>query len=411
MMVSHNEVDVGYADSDNVYRVLCPERVETISYPYEWCFSQLKDAALLMLRIQRIALAHGMTLKDCSAYNIQFVKGSPMLIDTLSFEKYQEGTPWGAYKQFCQHFLAPLALMAYKDVRLSQLLRIHMDGIPLDLANTLLPLRTWFSLPLLLHIHLHSRSQKYYAGRGMSGKILRKGIGMTSLLGLIDSLKSCVGELKWHPKSTEWESYYEDDSYSPEAITHKVQMVSDFLRRVRPTVVWDLGANTGLFSRSASGKRIHTVSFDVDPVCVEINYLAVRGRGETNILPLLLDLTNPSPGIGWENKERTPIWERSRADTIMVLALVHHLAIANNIPLDRVARFLSGICDTLIIEFVPKSDPKVQKLLSTRKDVFPNYTQEAFEEEFSKLFRIREQVGIKDSQRTLYLMGSWRDVA
>ena len=377
---------------------IMPEQIGFISYPYEWCFSQLKDAALVTLEIMKRSLGLGMVLKDASAYNIQFHKGKPMLIDHLSFEVYNEGEPWIAYKQFCEHFLAPLALISCRDVRLGQLLRVHIDGIPLDLTNSLLPFHSYLNPHLLLHIRAHSTSQKHYADK--QKKIERK-VSRTPLLGLVDSLESCIKGLKWKPRDTEWFDYYEGDS---EYIDSKKELVEEFLNRCKPQVVWDFGANTGLFSRIASSKGIQTISFDVDPACVEINYLTVKSREETNILPLLLDLTNPSPGIGWENKERPTIWERGHADVIIALALIHHLAISNNLPLGMIANFLKGICNSLIVEFIPKSDPKVQKLLATREDIFPNYTREAFEEEFNKLFRIEECRKVRGSDRTLYLM-------
>ena len=405
LLIRHDEVDIGYAKADDAYKVLKPELVEFISYPYEWCFSQLKDAALTTLEIQKESLKYGMTLKDCSAYNIQFRKRRPVFIDTFSFEKYREGEPWVAYKQFCQHFVAPLALMSYRDVRLNQLFRLYIDGVPLDLASSLLPFRTRFNFPLLLHIHFHSASQKHYADKPIGKEMIKKRVSHTSFLGLIDGLESCVKKLIWHTKGTEWVDYYAaTNSYTLEAIEHKKQLVNDFLDKISPKTVWDLGANIGVFSRIASDKGIDTISFDIDPACVEINYLTAIEKGETNILPLFLDLTNPSPGVGWENKERMSFLERGRADTVLALALIHHLAISNNLPFDRIANFFKKICSSLIIEFVPKRDPKVQKLLATRKDIFPNYTQEAFESEFSKLFLIQTSAKIRNSERALYLM-------
>lgn len=405
LLIPHNEVDISYRRADDAYKVLKPELVEFISYPYEWCFSQLKDAALTTLEIQKRVLEFGMTLKDCSAYNIQFRKGKPIFIDTLSFEKYHEGEPWVAYRQFCEHFVAPLALMSYRDIRLNQLLRVYLDGVPLDLASSLLPFRSRFNFHLLLHIHFHSRSQKHYADRSIIKETLKKRVSRTSFLGLIDSLESCIKKLKWRPRGTEWDDYYISNSnYILEAINHKKQLVSDFLDKINPKTVWDLGANTGLFSRIASNKGIQTICFDIDPACVEINYLTAVDEGETNMLPLLLDLTNPSPGIGWENEERAPFLERGHADTVLALALIHHLVISNNLPLDRIASFFKKICNSLIIEFVPKSDSNVQRLLVTRKDISPNYTQQFFESEFGKLFSIQTSVKIKNSERTLYLM-------
>ena len=407
LLIRHDEVDINLAKSGNAYKILKPELVKFISYPYEWCFSQLKDAVLTTLEIQKESLKYGMSLKDCSAYNIQFMKGRPVFIDTLSFEKYHEGEPWVAYKQFCQHFLAPLALMSYRNIRLNQLFRVYIDGVPLDLASSLLPFRTRFNLPLLLHIHFHAASQKHYADKPIGKEMIKKRLSRTSFLGLVDSLQSCIKKLTWRPKGTQWVDYYvSSNHYDSDAIEHKKQLVSDFLDKISPKTVCDLGANTGVFSRIASDKGIDTISFDIDPACVEINYLTAIERGETNILPLFLDLTNPSPGIGWENKETMSFLERVRADTVLALALIHHLAISNNLPLDRLASFFKKICSSLIIEFVPKSDPKVQKLLATREDIFSNYTQEAFESEFSKLFSIQTSAKIRNSERTLYLMSA-----
>jgi len=402
LLIPHQEVDVKSNCSGKVYKIIKPELIPFVSYPYEWCFSQLKDAALATLDIQRRSLDFGMSLKDCSAYNIQSMKGRPVLIDTLSFERYGDGQPWVAYRQFCQHFLAPLALMSYRDIRLNQLLKIYLDGIPLDLASSLLTVRTRFVFSLLSHIHLHAKSQKYFADKTVdktAHKMTRR-----SLLGLIDSLESAVRRLKWDAKGTEWANYYRDSSYSPNALEHKIQLVSEFLDTVHPRTVWDLGANVGMFSRVASKRGICTVSFDIDPAAVEKNYIECVKRGETNILPLVFDLTNPSPSIGWENKERMSIFERGPADMVLALALVHHLAISNNLPFTELVSTLGTICNWLAVEFVPKSDPQVERLLSTRDDIFPDYTQQTFESEFRRQFTIMSSVRIRDSERMMYLM-------
>ena len=406
LLVPHEEADAGCAQTAHAYKVLKPKWIPFISYPYEWCFSQLKDAALTTLAIQKRAFEFGMVLKDSSAYNIQFVEGRPVLIDTLSFEKYREGAPWVAYRQFCQHFLAPLALARHTDVRLSQLLRVYIDGIPLDLASSLLPFGTRFRFGLLSHIHLHARCQTRYADKPVKGKakIAGKKMGRLGFLGLMDSLESAVGKLDWRPRGTEWGEYYEDTNYSPDALAHKKAVVGEFLDAAGPESVWDLGANVGLFSRIASEKGIPTVAFDIDPAAVEKNYRDCVRAGEKRLLPLLLDLTNPSPGIGWCNEERASLAERGPADAVLALALVHHLAISNNVPLGGIAEFLRRIGNWLIIEFVPKSDSQVQRLLATREDIFSDYTPDAFEREFSRYFTIEQSAQVKDSERVLYLM-------
>jgi len=402
LLIPHKEVDIDGLEPDKAYKIIKPEPIPFISYPYEWCFSQLKDAALTTFKIQKIAMDFEMTLKDCSAYNIQFVKGKPTFIDTLSFEKYHPGQSWIAYRQVCQHFLAPLALMSYKDIRLNQLFRIFIDGIPLDLASSLLPSSTSFKASLLSHIHLHAKSQRHFADRTVN--IGGHKISRLSFMGLIDSLESAIKKMYWKAKGTEWADYYEDTNYSPAAIDHKKEIVAKFLDMINPETVWDLGANDGLFSRIASDKKMLTISFDIDPAAVEKNYLRSVKKGETNIIPLLLDLTNPSPGIGWENTERISLIQRGPADTAFALALIHHLAISNNLPISKIANFFNSICKSLIIEFVPKDDSQVQRLLSTREDIFPDYTQQAFESEFRKHFIISSTIKIKDSKRTIYLM-------
>jgi hypothetical protein len=402
LLVAHEEVGIEPPVPEVAYRIIKPELIPFISYPYEWCFSQLRDAALTTLNIQRRALDFGMSLRDSSAYNIQFKNGRPIFIDTLSFGKYREGQPWVAYRQFCQHFLAPLALMSYKDIRLSRLLGIYIDGLPLDLAASLLPGRTRLRFSLLSHIHLHARSQKRFADKPIN--LGQHRLSRYGFLGILNSLESTIRKLKWQPKGTEWADYYQDTNYSPQAFEHKKTIVAGFLDRVRPATVWDLGANVGVFSRLASGRGIPTVSFDVDPAAVEKNYVDCVGRSDASILPLVIDLTNPSPSIGWENKERMSLEERGPVDVVLALALVHHLAISNNLPFGKIAEFLSHICKSLIIEFIPKSDSQVQRLLATREDIFPHYTRQAFEQEFSRYFTIDDSADIRESQRTLYLM-------
>jgi hypothetical protein len=403
LLIPHKEVQIPDIETTiNYYKILEPEVIPFISYPYEWSFSQLKDAALVTLQIQKMALEYGMCLKDASAYNIQFRHGKPILIDILSFEKYQEGKPWFAYKQFCEHFLAPLALMAYKDIRLNQLLKIYIDGIPLNLATKLLPFRSWLRLSLLLHIHLHARSQKYLLNKNIS--VDKRTFSKKSLLSLIDSLESAISKLKWEPEKTEWSEYYKDTNYSQEAMFHKKKLVDDYIEEVKPNTVWDLGANIGIFSRIASNKGIYTVSFDSDPSVVEKSYLQVKNYKERNILPLCVDLTNPSPSIGWSNKERLSLIERGPCDLALMLGLIHHIAISNNVPLIQIADFLSQICCYLIIEFVPKDDSQVQRLLRFRKDIFQDYDEKNFEIAFLNYFSILKREKIVDSKRTIYLM-------
>jgi hypothetical protein len=402
LLIKHSEVELEPPEPSTAYRVIQPEQIPLLTYPYEWCFGQLRDAALATLQIQKRSLEHGMSLKDSSAYNIQFRGLSPVLIDTLSFERYRTGQPWSAYGQFCQHFLAPLALMAYRDVRLNRLGSVYVDGVPLDMASALLPFRTRLRFGLLSHIHLHAQSQKRFAATKveLSGRTMSQ----LSLMGLIDSLERTVRGLEWQPRGTEWVDYEGEGSYSDTALQSKKEQVAGFLGRVSPAVVWDLGANTGYYSRMASHMGIPTVSADADPACVEIGYRTAIDVGATNILPMVLDLTNPSPAIGWANDERISLLDRGPADAVLALALLHHIAIANNVPLGKIAAFFSQICRWLIIEFVPKHDPQVQRLLASREDIFPDYNPDAFKLAFGQYFTLQDSAEIRDSDRILYLM-------
>jgi hypothetical protein len=406
LLIPHEEMSIAPEEAELAYRVIRPEPVGFISYPYEWSFSQLKDAALTTLEIQKQALEAGMVLKDSSAYNIQFHNGKPTLIDTLSFESYREGEPWVAYRQFCQHFLAPLALMAYTDVRLSQLLRVYIDGVPLDLASRLLPVRTRYGLGLGTHIHLHASAQKRYADKTVVKAQTTRRMSKLSFMGLMDSLESTTRKLTWKPAGTEWGDYYQESigHYTPAAFEHKKQLVGQLIERLQPATTWDLGANTGEFSRLAAGQGCMTVAFDIDPAAVEQNYQMVRLHHETHMLPLVMDFTNASPALGWHNQERQSLLERAPADVLLALALIHHLAISNNVPLPMLASYLHDLGQRLIIEWVPKEDSQVQKLLASREDIFTGYHQEGFEEAFGQYFSIHEKTALRESPRILYLM-------
>ena len=405
LLICHEEVDHPQLQETDAYRVLRPQRIPFVSYPYEWSFSQLQDAALLTLDVLKRCLARDMILKDASAYNVQFLVGKPLLIDSLSFERYQPGQAWQAYEQFCQHFLAPLALMSYRDVRLSQLLRVHLDGIPLDLAVSLLPKRSWFNFGLSLHLRLHARAQRRYLGTAPSAVgPRRKRLVKKDLLNIAKDLRSAVKGLRWDHQGTDWASYYDGDSYQESGFASKRQIVSDFIDRAKPNCLWDLGANTGVFSRIASQRGIFTVSVDSDPGAVEASYRQAKQEKDACIQPLLIDLTNPSAAIGWANSERDALAKRCYADCLLALALIHHLAISNNLPLGKIASYFASMAEWLIIEFVPKTDKKVQQLLTAREDIFADYSQGGFERAFGEVYEIVESADVEDSARRLYLL-------
>ena len=403
LLLPHDEVPAGPRDK-NAHRILAPVEVPFISYPYEWCFSQLRDSALVTLDIQIRAIGFQMSLKDASAYNIQLSGGRPVLVDTLSFEEYEEGYPWVAYKQFCQHFLAPLALMALRDVSLGRLLEIHLDGIPLELAARLLPLRSRLRPGLAMHLFSHARLQSRHAGAEMTREDFRGRMSRKGLLTILNSLRSTVRGLSWDPQVSAWSDYYQGESYDEVGFASKKILVADYLRSAGPEEAWDLGANTGEFTRIAAGQGVRVVSIDSDPGAIEISYREVaRSRGAT-VYPIVADVSNPSPAGGWANTERMSLLDRGPTDAVIALALVHHLAITNNVPLEKVAEFFASLGRSLIIEYIPRGDPKVQRLLALRNHSFPGYCRQGFEEAFAKYFSIDRADPIANSGRRLYLM-------
>jgi hypothetical protein len=404
LLVTHEKVGLDLSATEEAHAVIRPERVDFISYPYEWCFGQLQDAATLTLDIQQRAIAKGFTLRDSSAYNIQFHGGRPVLIDTLSLEPWEEGRAWAAYKQFCEQFLLPLTLMSQRDVRCGTLLRNYLDGIPLDLGSRLLPRRSWGSPRSLIHLHLHAWAQGRYADTAVTSAANGRSMSRKALLTLVESLKAAVRGLSWRAAGTEWADYTEDNNYTVAAAQAKRDMVVDHIRKAGARTVWDLGANTGEYSRAAHEVAPLVISFDLDPAAVERNYRRVRRDDESGILPLIQDLTNPSPSQGWAGRERLSLAERGPADAVLALALIHHLAIGHNLPLERVAAYLSRLGRVLVIEFVPKTDGQVHRLLLSRPDIFPSYTKEGFERAFARHFRIDAIDPVVDSERWLYRM-------
>lgn len=391
--------------------ILKPRQISTITYPYEWSFSQLAAAALATLDVHLLALSHGMMLKDASAFNIQFVDGHPQLIDHLSFASVDAHSAWPAYGQFCRHFLAPLLLMSHVDLSFGRLSQIHLDGVPLGLASKLLPRRTLLSPGVQMHLHLHARMSEKYSDHREKVAAAKRNVSSDGLRAIATSLRDMVAKLKPIDQITEWGDYYSDTNYSADAIAAKKQMIRDYVKQIAPARLLDLGGNDGSMSRAVRDLAASIICLDIDPRAVDYNYRQNKSENISSILPLLADVTNPPPAVGFANKERPALFDRLKTDAVMALALVHHLAISNNLPLSYIARFLGALAPSLIIEFVPKSDSQVKRLLANREDVFPDYTEQGFVEAFSAVFAILEQQRIPGTERTLYLMSRHADRA
>lgn len=389
---------------EGAWKTLEVEKLPFISYPYEWSFQQLKDAALLTLRIQKAALDHGMILKDATAYNVQFFKGKPIFIDLLSFEKYADGSPWNAYRQYISHFYAPLLLMSRVDLRYGGLLRNFLDGFPIDFASQSLPWRSRFSPMIQLHVHMHAKMIKKHEdtrGRAEQVEVRNKRFSLESHKTMAEGLFDATAGIKTPCQSTEWGDYYNDTNYDDDGFQEKKRIIEEICVRVAPRVACDFGANLGEFSRVLAKHVPVVLSPDIDPVAVERNYLLTKKNKEENIYPIIQDLCNPSPGIGWMNKERDSLLDRARCDLAMGLALIHHLCIGNNLPLDFVADLFSSTASHAILEFVPKDDSQVRRLLSSREDIFPDYDLEHCIAAFGRHFRSCEKFPISGSTRTV----------
>jgi ribosomal protein L11 methylase PrmA len=388
------------------WKTLETERIPVISYPYEWSFSQLKEAALLTLDIQREALKRDMVLKDASAFNVQFMSGKAIFIDVLSFERRRDNRPWCAYGQFCRHFVATLLLMSKLDLRCGLFLKEFIDGIPLEMASSLLSWVTYFSPNALLHIHIHAWMRKRHENNPQSAVRANDArLSKKAMLTLCEGLDAYVGKLSLPNVSTEWGSYYSDTNYSISAFRAKEEFVRRIIHEKLPAKVLDLGANDGRFSQIAAETAATVIAADIDPVAVDKHYRRLRKqKNDKNILPIVIDLMNPSPALGWGGNERDSFFGRCQAELVLALALVHHLAVSNNVPLPRIAEMLAALGKSLLIEFVPKTDSQAQRLLASRKDVFQDYHEEGFRNAFEKYFRIEECVDIPESQRKLFLM-------
>lgn len=373
--------------------VLKSELVPFISYPYEWSFSQLKNAALLILNIQKAALDFDMTLKDAPANNVQFVQGKAILIDITSLEIYEEGKPWQAYRQFCENFLVPLALASYVSIEALQWLKAYPDGMPLRLVK-LIPKRHFIS-ELGLHLYLHS---------GFSNTKLPKKSHMdiNKLQNITNSLYRTVKRLPIPKDSTLWKSYYSNSNYGKVAIESKVKAVKGALNIAIPGKVLDLGCNKGLYTMKIAREVDSVIALDNDYQAIDSLYRAHIN----NILPLVIDICNPSPANGWLNNEADSFLARVQSfkpNMIVALALIHHLCLKNSIPLDLIASFFKELGEWLLIEFVPGNDKQVIEMLATIDTHYP-YSQYTFLQAFEHYYKVEKVWLLADSLRSLYLM-------
>ena len=390
------------AIGDVAWHVVEHPKLPFISYPYEWCFHALKDAALLHLDVHLRCLERGITLSDASAFNVQFRGASPIFIDTLSFRPYRDGEIWTAHRQFCDHFLNPLLLRSLLGIPHNAWYRGSMDGIPVEHLANALPLRAKLSWNVMKHVVLHSMFEKMSAKHQPGSAIKQMRLPLPAFRSILAGLRDWVSRLEPKDQQSVWRDYAEVNSYAQEEARNKARFVKEFAAAVRPALLWDLGCNTGDYSKAAleSGAQL-SIGFDFDTGALERAYLRAKAE-KLNLLPLHLDATNPSPSQGWAQHERKGMRERAPADAVLALAFIHHLAVAKNVPLDYVLDWLVGLARTGVVEFVPKDDPMVRKLLRLREDIFADYCEENFERALRAKARIHKVEQVSAAGRKLY---------
>ena len=401
-----------FAPADTVYCLHHP-RLPFVSYPWEWSFSMLKDAALLHLDIMEELVPRGFWLRDASAFNVQYDGERLRLIDTLSIGRRVPNSPWVAYRQFCAHFLAPLAVAAYRDIRTLGLWRNHIDGYPLDLAVGMLSAWRRHMPRLFLHLTLHARFQKRSDRKEDLGKDLAvrtPTVSDSGLVAIVRSLRHLITGIRWRRSSRIWETYEHIRTYDTNDVTAKSGYVDAVVRRLKPKVVWDLGANVGEFSKIAAVGGAFVVSIEGDPACVEQLYQRVFHAKEMNhVLPLPMDLANPTPGLGWDGCERLGLKDRGPADLLLSLALIHHLVFSGCIPLVEIAKWLSSLTKYALVEFVPPADPMVRKLMKNRGKNHLPYDLNTFLSSFNRFFQAEDQKTLNNG-RILYLFARKKNV-
>ena len=385
--------------------VLRHERIPFVSYPYEWTFSMLKDAGLLQLDLLLAALERDLVLKDSTPYNVQFRGARALFVDVGSFERLRPGEPWAGYRQFCMLYLYPLLLQALKGVRFQPWLRGSLEGITATEMRGLMSARDRFRRGLPTHVFLHARLERRYADRGgeVREDLRRAGFRKALIVANVRKLRALVQRLHWDPPAGVWTAYGARNSYSDADVARKEDFVRDAARACSPRLVWDIGANNGRYSRLAAEHARTVVAIDADQGPLELLYRELRDEGDERILPLTIDLADPSPGLGWRGLERGALAVRGQPDLVLALALVHHLTISANVPVREVVDWLAGLGSALVVEFPTREDPMVQTLLAPKREgLHPDYELGHFERCLAEAFTIERSERLGSGTRVLF---------
>ncbi len=405
------------------------ERIPFLSYAYEWSFSMLKDAALLHLDLLEDALDADLILKDSTHFNVQWRGARPVFIDIPSFESLGAGEAWVGYRQFCCMFLYPLMLQAYKNIPFHAWLRGSIDGVPPDVMNQHMSLRDYFRSGVLTHVYLQASLEKRYSGKpqNVRSAVADAGFHKELIRNNVRGLRKLIRKLEWSAANSEWSHYATNTSYDEEETARKQAFVERAAasREGGWRLAWDLGANTGNYSRIAAKYSQAVVAMDADHLAVDRMYrqlkqeIAVETKGAdastepgeakagagnpaAKILPLVMNLADPTPALGWRGAERKNLAERGRPELILSLALIHHVVIAANIPVRDFIEWLAGLGASLVMEFVTREDEMVQTLLRNKVDQYSDYTTEYFERVFEEHFQVAEREELKGGLRIIY---------
>ncbi len=386
-------------------KILAHEKINFISYPYEWTFNQLKDAALFHLDLQLYLLAKNAKLIDASAFNIQFKDNKPILIDVLSIDKYEEGEYWYGHKQFCENFLNPLILSSKKGIKFNNWFRGNLEGIHTDEIIPILNFIDLLSPTLFFHVYLmnkfEEKSKKNPKKINSKIKDIKK-FSKKSYENILNQLRNYIKKLNNKKKASNWESYSSENTYDTTEEKKKLDIIKKFVEENNPKSLVDLGCNDGKYSEYASlEKKIKVTGIDFDLNALDRAYLNSKKKN-FNFFPIYSDFSNPSTNLGWNEAERKSLIKRSSFDSVIALALVHHLIIAKNLPIDEVISWITSFGSSGLVEFVPKDDPTVKIMLQLKGDIFPDYNENNFREILSKYVNIKKVLTVTSSNRKIF---------
>lgn len=404
-VVATEVVQAAAPDGSDWALVLEHGAVPVVTYPHEWSFSMLQDAARLTLKLVRAAIEEGITTKDATPYNIQFLGPRPTFIDIGSFEPYRVGEPWWGYRQFCQMFLYPLMFTSYKDLPHQPWMRGAIDGITPQQAHRVLQGRRRGSRGLVTHVWLHAKADGRFTGGSAAtvDGLRRAGYDARICIGLIERLHKLVDGLRWSARGSAWDGYSERKHYTPSEIAAKSRFVQRVVGRRRRSQVWDVGANDGMFSEIAAGNADVVLAMDADGQVVDRLYRRLRGDGVANVVPLVMNFADPTPGIGWRGMERPTMGERSSPDLVLALAVLHHLALTHNVPTEAILDLLADLGAEVVLEVPTESDPMVARLKGNKRSgIHDAYTLATIETQARARFEVRQREELEGGTRILF---------